>query len=74
MQLIPDYDRKTHPHPMPFYIHEDMGFTSTMLGLRVSFKWRPLIEKNVTDTIQQWLESPPSKRPNWILLSITMIS
>jgi hypothetical protein len=54
---------------MPFYIHEDMDYISDMLRLRVSFKWRPLIDKNVTDTIRKWVESPASQRPYWILLS-----
>jgi hypothetical protein len=64
---------KTDPNPMPFFLHEDMDFISTVLRLRVSFKWRPLIGKNVTDTIKQWAESPPSIRPYWILLSTSSV-
>ncbi len=67
MQLIPEYDQKTKPDPMPFYIHEDMDFISDILRLCVSFKWRPLIDNNVTDTIRKWVESPPSQQSNWIL-------
>ncbi|XP_046632225.1 N-acetylneuraminate 9-O-acetyltransferase-like [Daphnia pulicaria] len=70
LRLIPDYDQKTQPDPMPFNNHEDMDLTSAILKLHVSFKWRPLINTNVTDTIRQWVESPPSQRPNWILLGM----
>lgn len=70
IQLIPKFDRKTKPDPLPFYLHDDMEITSNLLKLRVSFQWRPLLDSQTLTTIKQYLDDTQS-RPDWILLGIT---
>lgn len=71
-QLIPDYDMKTKPNPMPDFIHEDVDFISDILGIRVSFYWRPLITNNLTDTLRLWVSPNETTRPFMIVLSMQL--
>ncbi|KAK4010374.1 hypothetical protein OUZ56_019520 [Daphnia magna] len=71
IRLIPDYDKQSLPNPIPFHHHGDIEITSDILGVRVSFKWRPLINDNVTETIRQWAITDSPERPYWIFLSMT---
>ncbi|KAI9562941.1 hypothetical protein GHT06_010397 [Daphnia sinensis] len=73
IQLIPDYDKKSFPRRIPtFHPKIDMEVTSNILGVRVSFKWRPLLNNNVTETIRHWATGlNPLERPYFILLSMT---
>jgi hypothetical protein len=67
--MIPDYDKKIQPNPMPFFLHENMEFTSDILGIRVSFLWQPLINKNVINIVREWISYNLSERPYVILMS-----
>ena len=51
---------------VPFH-HGDVDVDSSVLGLRVSFKWRPIINDTVVEMVQNWTAS--DERPNLILLS-----
>jgi hypothetical protein len=66
--LIPDYDRKSEPSPLPFVYHGDMEVTSDIMRLRLSFQWRPLINDSVIDTIRQWATYSQTDRPDLIIL------
>ncbi|KZS01748.1 Uncharacterized protein APZ42_001494, partial [Daphnia magna] len=45
--------------------------TSNILKVQLSFKWYPLINKNLVKTIRQWT-TDPSERPYWIFISMTV--
>ena len=68
-QLVPDYDRESNPSVIPSKFHYDIDVISRILRLRVSFKWRPLIDHNVTETLRQWTTAGPTERPCLIFLS-----
>ncbi|XP_046639465.1 uncharacterized protein LOC124320652 [Daphnia pulicaria] len=72
LKLIPDYDRKSEPSPLPFVYHGDMEVTSDIMRLRLSFQWRPLINDSVIDTIRQWATYSQTDRPDLIILGIAM--
>lgn len=71
-QLIPDYDRITQPMEIPRNVvpfhHGDVDVGSSVNRLRVSFKWRPIINDTVIEMIRSWTAS--DRRPNLILLSV----
>jgi hypothetical protein len=51
--------------------HGDIEVTSNILKLRVSFRWRPMINTTVTETIRQWAVSNLNdERPDLLFLSI----
>ena len=52
---------------VPFH-HGDVDVDSSVLNLRVSFKWRPVINDTVVEMIQNWTTS--DHRPHLILLSM----
>jgi hypothetical protein len=66
--LIPDYDRKSQPSPIPSKYHGDIEVTSNILRLRLSFQWRPLITDTVINTVRQWATDSQTDPPNLILL------
>lgn len=72
IQLIPDYDRITQPMEIPRNVvpfhHGDVDVDSSVNRLRVSFKWRPIINDTVIEMIRSWTAS--DRRPNLILLSV----
>ncbi|EFX67818.1 hypothetical protein DAPPUDRAFT_330622 [Daphnia pulex] len=72
LQLIPDYDRQTHPAYIQknenSFNHGDVDWCSNMLKLRVSYKWRPLINDNVMEMVGQWADQP--QKPYLIFLSM----
>ena len=81
MQLIPDDDRHIYPRvdrDSLAPIHQDVTVTSQLLNLIVSFRWRPLIDANVSKDISQWLQAastnvlPPNANypPDFILISL----
>jgi hypothetical protein len=67
-QIIPDYDRKSKPSPLPFIYHGNMEVTSEILKLRISFQWQPLINDTIIDTIRQWASDSQADRPKLIFL------
>ncbi|XP_046452622.1 N-acetylneuraminate 9-O-acetyltransferase-like [Daphnia pulex] len=74
LKLIPDYDRKTQPiktenNSMLFH-HHDIDVESKILRLLVSFKWRPIINETVMETIHEWEISEKTEKPHMIILSI----
>jgi hypothetical protein len=71
--MIPNYDWVTVPSPIPPKYHGEIEMTSSILRLRVSFKWQPLVNDKLINTLRQIGEtaaSDPKKRPQFILLSI----
>ncbi|XP_057381559.1 N-acetylneuraminate 9-O-acetyltransferase-like [Daphnia carinata] len=70
--LIPDYDQIRQPIQNSRSFHDEMEITSNILKLRLSFKWRPLIDDNVTDTVRRWASSDSSERPHLLFLSIVV--
>ncbi|KAK4011711.1 hypothetical protein OUZ56_020829 [Daphnia magna] len=61
-RLIPEYDKESQPYPIPYNHHGDIEVTSNILKVQLSFKWYPLINKNLMKTIRQWT-TDPSERP-----------
>ncbi|EFX67894.1 hypothetical protein DAPPUDRAFT_260928 [Daphnia pulex] len=65
-----DYDRITQPMEIPRNVvpfhHGDVDVESSVNRLRVSFKWRPIINDTVVQMIRSWTAS--DRRPNLILL------
>ncbi len=66
MQIIPDYDRKINWTSSK---HGDINVDSSILGLRVAFLWRPLINDIVLETTRLWATSEHIERPDFILIS-----
>jgi hypothetical protein len=63
----------TVPSPIPPKYQGDIETSSRLLRLRVSFKWQPLVNDNLIrtlDHIRQTAASDPSRRPQFILLSM----
>jgi hypothetical protein len=52
---------------VPFH-HGDVDVDSNVNRMRVSFKWRPIINATVVEMIRSWAAS--DRRPNLILLSV----
>lgn len=51
--------------------HGDIEIRSSILRLRLSFKWRPLIDDSIVETIRRWLTSDdPSERPHLVFLGM----
>jgi hypothetical protein len=67
-QVIPDYDMKSQPNPIPVRYHGDIDVTSDILKLHVSFKWQPIINGKIFRTIRQWATDSQSERPHLIFL------
>lgn len=62
IQFIPEYDRRHEPisswsNNSDF--HTDRSVTIPLLGLRVSFLWRPELTDNWITDIQSWINNPP---------------
>ncbi|KAI9559361.1 hypothetical protein GHT06_016150 [Daphnia sinensis] len=72
LNLIPDYDHIRQPIQNSRSFHDEMDITSNILKLRLSFKWRPLLDDNVTDTIRRWATSDQMERPHLLFLSIVV--
>ncbi|XP_046644637.1 N-acetylneuraminate 9-O-acetyltransferase-like [Daphnia pulicaria] len=73
LKLIPDYDRVTNPTQIPKMwtaFHGDVDVDSSILSLRVSFKWRHLINDDAIRVMYQWVASEQTERPNLIFLGI----
>jgi hypothetical protein len=68
--MIPNYDRKSEPNPLPSGHHGDMKVTSDILRLRLSFQWRPILNDAVIDTIRQWGTDDQSDRPHFIVIGL----
>lgn len=78
LKFIPDYDQDLQPQfaknsfesifntQMDFHI--DRNVTSQLLGLRISFLWRPRLNKALKSDVDKWLEHPP----HFIFLGITI--
>lgn len=48
--------------------HGDVDVDSSILSLRVSFKWRHLINDDAIRVMYQWVASEQTERPNLIFL------
>ncbi|XP_046456029.1 uncharacterized protein LOC124203321 isoform X2 [Daphnia pulex] len=72
LKIIPDYNRKSKPSPLPFVYHGNMEVTSEILRLRLSFQWQPLVNDTIIDTIRQWATDSQADRPNLIFLGIAL--
>lgn len=70
--LIPDYDQIRKPIQNSPSFHDEMEITSNILKLRLSYKWRHLIDDSVTDTVHRWATSDPTERPHLLFLSIVV--
>ena len=64
-QIIPEYDRTMQPNPIPPFHHGQISVNSTLLKLRVSFHWQPVINNDVMKMMRQWIDPP-----DFIFLSI----
>ncbi len=65
----------TVPSPIPAHYHGDIEMISRILRLRVSFKWRPLVNDELINTLRHIREtalSDPRRRPQFILLSMAV--
>jgi hypothetical protein len=74
IQLIPDYDRQAFQSINQInentFNHVDVDWWSSMLKLRVSFKWQPLINDDVMEMFRQWAAEEQTHKPYLIFLSI----
>jgi hypothetical protein len=52
------------PNPIPPFHHGQISVNSSLLQLRVSFHWQPVINNDVVNMIRQWIDPP-----NFIFLS-----
>lgn len=78
MQRIPDYDLSNVKMMMEprqsmaaEYKHTDKTFSSRLLGLTVSFRWRARIDDNWISTFRQWIidnETSSTNRPDLIVM------
>jgi hypothetical protein len=65
----------TVPSPIPAKYRGDIEMISRLLRLRVSFKWRPLVNDELINTLRHIREtaaSDPRRRPQFILLSMAV--
>lgn len=74
LQLIPDYDRQTQPMHIKkneqLFNHGDVDWYSNILRLRISFRWRPIINDSVIEMMRQWTVAYQVQRPQLIFLSL----
>jgi hypothetical protein len=47
--------------------HEDMDFHSEMLNIRISCRWRPIINQDLINELEQWTATPEAA-PTLLLL------
>ncbi|XP_045031977.1 N-acetylneuraminate 9-O-acetyltransferase-like [Daphnia magna] len=71
VRLIPDFDKISQPTIIPNAYHENIEITSQVLGLRLSFKWLPLIDDDLIETIRRWAINE-TERPHLIFLSMSV--
>lgn len=69
LKLIPDFDKISQPTIIPNAYHAEIEITSQILGLKLSFRWQPLINDNVIKTMRRWADSYETERPHLIFLS-----
>ena len=63
--MFPHYDAQWNGEPSREYInHFDMDVAFPLLGVKLSFKWRPRIEEDVLTDIAAW----PLNAPTFLLL------
>jgi hypothetical protein len=71
--MIPNYDRQTRPHHIKqnehLFNHGDVEWHSEILSLRISYKWRPIMNESVLEMIHQWTKSDYKHRPSLVFLS-----
>ncbi|KAI9559233.1 hypothetical protein GHT06_016022 [Daphnia sinensis] len=72
LRLIPDFDKVSQPSIIPNAYHNDIEITSQVLGLRLSFKWRPLINDSVIKMLRRWANPYETERPHLIFLSMAV--
>ncbi|KAI9559359.1 hypothetical protein GHT06_016148 [Daphnia sinensis] len=72
VRLIPDYDQTRQPLGLSSSFHGDIEITSNILRLRLSFKWRPLINDSVVETVRGWTTTDPSERPHLVFLGMVV--
>ncbi|XP_057369406.1 uncharacterized protein LOC130690407 [Daphnia carinata] len=70
--LIPDYDQIRQPIQLSSGSHDNIEITSNILNLRLSFKWRHLLDDNVIDTVRRLATSDSSERPHLLFFSIVV--
>jgi hypothetical protein len=47
--------------------HADIDYQSEMFNVRISFRWRPTINQNLIDEIEQWTATPAAI-PTFLLI------
>lgn len=71
--MVPDYDRITKPTEIPKNVvsfhHGDVEVLSRVMKLRVSYKWRPILNDTVIETLRYWSIQNESVPPDFIVLS-----
>ncbi len=55
-------------HPTQPTHHGEVDVDFKMFGLRVSFKWQPVINNNTLRAMQKWALSDKTEQPTFILL------
>lgn len=50
-------------------LHEDVDVTSQILGIRVSFRWRPIINDELKKTILEYAHPLQTELPLAVLMS-----
>ena len=71
--MVPDYDRITQPIEIPKNVfsfhHGDVEVQSKILKLKVSYKWRPILNDTVLKTLRYWSTHNQSPPPDLFFLS-----
>ncbi|XP_059351674.1 N-acetylneuraminate 9-O-acetyltransferase-like [Daphnia carinata] len=71
VRLLPDFDKTSTPTFIPNAYHENVEITSQILGLKLSFKWQPLINEGLMKMTRGWATSEAG-RPHLIFLSMSV--
>ena len=52
--------------------HEDIDYQSQMLNVRISCRWRPIIDQQLLDELEKWT-APPAAAPTFFLIGKVLL-
>ena len=69
IQLIPDYDMKWNGiRGRQLAVHRDIDVESDLFNVKISFRWRPVIDHDVFDMFLDWTTAPFNNAPDFLLI------
>ncbi len=63
----------TAPSPLPIVYHGDMEVISKLLGLRITFRWQPVVDDMVIELIRLWATDDETDPPFLLVLSNVLV-